>query len=127
MAQVYQAADGQWIVYNNGIKRYFATQMEAEIMDRKLKFATEVQDFSREFSLMVERAPAFKDIWDDREYLAGADNKAIIDADVESLGITAAQLASFISFTPQLLNLMGNLAVTTGDYSATLNKLRDDM
>lgn len=127
MSRVYQATDGQWIVYNNGIKRYFATRMEAEIMSEKITYVESVQDFSTAISQLIEQLSAFQSVYADRGYgLGGADE--ITDTDLESLGITAAELAAFITpFAPQLVNFANNLAVTTGDYSVTLNKLRTDI
>lgn len=127
MATVYQASDGQWIVYNNGIKTYFANEAEAMIMSEKIKFAEEVQAFSNEFSALVEKTPMFQSVYADREYGSGLADE-ILDADIESLGITAVELAAFITpFANQLFNFMNNLTVTAGDFSVTLNKLRTDI
>lgn len=124
--RVYQSEDGQWIVYNNGIKTYFATQSEALIMSEKIKFAEEVQAFVNAFTSLEEDAPSFQGVWGDREYLIGTDGKAITDPDIESLGITKDELTAFIAFVPQLYNFMHNLPIVVGDYSATMNKLRTD-
>lgn len=127
MSRVYQATDGQWIVYNNGIKTYFTTRMEAEIMNGKITYAERVQAFSTTISQLVEQLPKFQSVYADREYGSG-DADEITDADLASLGITAAELAAFITpFAPQLINFMNNLAVAQGDYSVTLNKLRTDL
>ena len=123
---VYQASDDQWIVYNNNIKTYFATQGEAIAMSSKIKFAEQVQEFVDSFCALEEDAPSFQEVWDDREYLSGEDGKAITTEDIESLGITKAELTAFITFVPQLFNFMHNLEITGGDYSATLNQLRTD-
>ncbi len=128
MATVYQSADGQWIVFNNDIKTFFATQPEAITMSEKIKFAEEVQEFSTAFALLVEKLPTFQKVWSDREYLSGTGDLAIIDADIESLGITKAQLTAFISpFVEQLQNFNGNLSVTTNDYAAVISALRTDL
>jgi len=126
---VYQAGDGRWLVINNGIKsRYFATQMEAQAMNDKLTFATEAKEFSTAISLLAEKLPTFQKVWADREYLSGADDKAITDEDLEGLGITKAELTAFITpFALQLQNFVGNQPVTQGDYAATLSKLRTDV
>ncbi|KKL14752.1 hypothetical protein LCGC14_2512510 [marine sediment metagenome] len=128
MAAVYESSDGQWIIYNNGIKTYFATQAEAMNMSEKLTFATEVQEFSTAISLLVEKLPTFQKVWADREYLSGAGEKAITDADLESLGITKVQLTAFITpFASELQDFMGNQPVTQADYAATLSALRTDV
>lgn len=129
MARVYKAADGRWIVFNNGIKSgYFTTQAEAMNMSEKLTFATEVQEFSTAISLLTEKLPAFQKVWADREYLGGTGDKAITDADLESLGITKAQLSAFITpFAEELQDFLGNQPVTQADYAATLSALRTDI
>jgi len=52
----------------------------------------------------------------------GAD--AIADADLAVHDMTAAEFTSYITLIQQLDNFMTNAAVTTGDYKATLNKMR---
>lgn len=129
MARVYKAADGRWLVISNDIKSgYFNTEGEAMNMSDKLTFATEVQEFSTAISLLVEKLPTFQKVWADREYLSGTDGKAITDADLESLGITKAQLTAFITpFAEELQDFVGNEPVTQGDYAATLSALRTDV
>lgn len=95
-------------------------------MNEKVRFAEKVQAFVNTFCALEEDAPSFQSVWDDREYLSGTDGKAITDTDIESLGITKDELTAFITFVPQLFNFMHNLAITGGDYSATMNKLRTD-
>lgn len=97
-------------------------------MSDKLIFATEVQEFSTAISLLIEKLPTFKKVWDDREYLSGAGDKAITDGDLVSLGITKAQLAAFITpFAEELQDFVGNQPVIQGDYAATLSALRTDV
>ena len=128
MVRVYKSADTQWIVVNNGIKTFFATQPEAVTMSEKIDFAKEVQEFSTTFALLAEKLPSFQKVWADREYLSGAGDLAIIDEDIESLGITKAQLTAFISpFAVQLENFVGDQPVTKADYAATLSALRTDL
>ncbi len=97
-------------------------------MSEKLTFATEVQEFSTAISLLAEKLPTFQKVWADREYSSGADGKAITDEDLESLGVTKAQLTAFITpFALQLQNFVNNQPVTQGDYAATLSRLRIDV
>ena len=51
----------------------------------------------------------------------------IVDADVSSLDIKAADVASGITLGQQLANFLANSAVTTGNYQATVNALRTGM
>ncbi|MHC4687507.1 MAG: hypothetical protein ACYTEW_24845 [Planctomycetota bacterium] len=125
---VYQSGDGQWIVFNNGIKTFFSDESEAINMSEKIKFATEVQEFSTAIALLAEKLDTFQSVWASREYLAGAGDLAITDGDLQSLGITKAQLTAFINpFAVQLANLFGNQPVAQGDYQATIDKLRTDV
>ncbi len=128
-SRVYQAADGRWLVIHNDIKSgYFTLESEAQNMSDKLTFASEVQEFSTALSLLVEKLPTFQKVWADREYLSGAGDKAITDTDLESLGITKAQLAAFITpFSEELQDFVGNQPVTQADYAATLSALRTDV
>jgi hypothetical protein len=125
---VYQSANGQWIVFSNGIKTFFSDESEAINMSEKIKFATEVQEFSTAIALLAEKLDTFQSVWASREYLAGAGDLAITDGDIQSLGITKAQLTAFINpFAVQLANLFGNQPVTQGDYQATIDQLRTDV
>lgn len=124
---VYQAADGQWIVYNNGIKSpYFNTEAEALIMADKIEFAKKVQ------AVNTTIAQLFLDTKDlDSVYFSegfdGAGSDPITDADLVSLGITAAELALGDTLFQQIQNMRNNSAVTSGDYQATVNALRSDL
>jgi hypothetical protein len=125
---VYQSSDGQWIVFNNGIKTFFIDESEAINMSEKIKFATEVQEFSTTIALLVEKLDTFQSVWASREYLAGAGDLAITDGDLQSLGITKAELTAFINpFAIQLANFFGNQPVTQADYQSTIDKLRTDI
>lgn len=96
-------------------------------MSEKIKFAESVQDFSIAISLLIEQLPKFQSVYADREYGSGGADE-ITDADLESLGITAVELAAFITpLALQLVNFVSNQPVTQGDYSVTLNKLRTDV
>ncbi len=96
-------------------------------MSDKITFAEEVQAFSTQFSALVEKVAVFQSVYADRFYGSGGADE-ILDTNIESLGITAAELASFITpFAGQLFNFMNNLTVTEGDFSVTLNRLRTDI
>lgn len=128
MAIVYQASDGRWLVFSNNVKsNYFNTESEAMIMSEKIKFAEEVQAFSNEFSLLIEKVLTFQSVFAHREYGSGQADE-MTNVDLVSLGITAAEVFAFITpYCPEISNFMNNLPVVQGDYSATLNKLRTDI
>ncbi len=96
-------------------------------MSEKIKYAKSVQDFSIAISLLIEQLPKFQSVYADRGYGSGGTDE-ITDVDIESLGITSAELAAFVTpFALQLANFVTNQPVAQGDYSVTLNKLRTDI
>lgn len=48
----------------------------------------------------------------------------IVQADLDPHDMTLAEFTNYITFIQQLKNFVGNTAVTTGDYAATLNAMR---
>jgi hypothetical protein len=62
----------------------------------------------------------------DRGYGSGGTNE-ILDSDLVDAGLTAANIASFITLAQQLQALRNGQAVAVGDYDATLNTLRRDI
>ena len=124
---VYQAADGRWLVYNNGIKSsYFNTESEARNMATKLTFSSKAQ------SLATTLAQASNDLddlvtvyYDEGFNSGGAD--PIANGNIESLGITAVELGNMITFAEQFNDFLNNAAVATLDRDPTLNAMRTDL
>ncbi len=128
MATVYQAGDGQWIVFSNGIKTYFLNtqELEAQAMANKISFAEKAQDISTRLANIFDEATDLRSVYFDRGYNdVGSD--PIIDGDISSLGITAANIASFTTMAEQLANFANNAPVSADDYDATVNALRTDI
>lgn len=125
--RVYQAGDGRWIVLAiDGTKTYFNDENEAIDMANKQDFAKKAQQISGDLANLISDAKDLTNIYFDRTYDSGGGDE-IIDADLSGLGITAANLASFITLAQQLANFEENSAVTTGDYGNTLNIMRVDV
>ncbi len=125
--RVYQAGDGRWLVFNNGIKSdYFTLESEAENMATKITFATQAQLDATTLAQVADKLANLETVYFDRGYNSGG-SSPIADVDIASLNITAAQLASLITLIQQLNNFVGNSAVTTADYDATLNAVRSDV
>lgn len=124
---VYRAADGRWLIFNNGIKSaYFNTESEALSMANKIEYAKKVQ------AVCTTIAQLFLDTKDlDSVYFSegfdGAGSDPIIDGDLISLGIIAAELALGDTLFQQIQNLRNNDPVTAGDYQSTVNALRSDL
>lgn len=92
----------------------------------KVTFAQVVQSSATALDDLIDSTDDIVKAFFDRGYnVGGAD--PLVDADFTSLGITAANISSFITLAQQLSNFRSNLAVTQGDYQATLNKLRTDI
>jgi len=56
---------------------------------------------------------------------AGSD--PIVDGDISMLGISAVDLAAFVTMATQLLNFTNNVAVTQADYQITIDNMRTDV
>jgi hypothetical protein len=126
-SQVYQAADGRWIVFNNGIKSdYFTLESEAQTMATKITWAGQAQTDATTLAQVADRLANLETVYFDRGYDSGGSNP-ITNDDVVSLNVTAADLAALITLIQQLNNFLGNSAVTAGDYDATLNTVRTDV
>lgn len=127
MVLVYQAADGRWLVFNNDIKSdYFTLESEAQNMATKLTWAGQAQTDATALAQVADKLANLETVYFDRGYDSGGSNP-ITNDDVISLNITAADLGSLITLIQQLNNFLGNLTVSTADYDATLNTVRNDV
>lgn len=126
-AQVYQAADDRWLVFNNGIKSdYFIDESEAQTMATKLTFAGKAQDSATTMANIGDQLADLYSVYFDRGYNSGGANP-ITDDDLASLGMTAVQLGNLITLAEQFANFLGNAAVAQDDYDVTLNAIRTDI
>ena len=92
-------------------------------MSDKLNYAGAMRAFADTLATLRHQAEDFDKIYFDRGYNSGGADP-IADEDVSGLGITAANVASGITLSQQLVNFFGNAAVTQGDYQSTINALR---
>lgn len=95
-------------------------------MANKLLFAQTGQRLATTLADTISEADEWVSAYFDRTYGSGGAAE-IVDGDVSSLGITAANLAALVTLSQQLKNFRDNAAVTQGDYGSTLSKMRTDL
>lgn len=122
---VYQDALGSWVLFDGESKHVFATQSEAVEMSEKLIFAARMQSEATSVAQAIANLDELVAVYFDRSYNTG--ESAIVDADVEALGLIAADIGSGITLAQQLKNLRDNAVVDQADYGATLSALRTDI
>jgi len=88
-------------------------------MSNKTRYASRAQDMASIFSNLADDISSLQAIYFDRGYNAGAAD-ALTDADVEALGITAADVTGMITFAGALETFM---AANRG----YLSKMRNDL
>ncbi len=88
-------------------------------MSNKTRYASRAQDMASIFSNLADDIGSLQAIWFDRAYNGGAADE-LTDADVESLGITAADVTGMITFAGALETF---LAANRG----YLSKMRNDL
>lgn len=127
---VYQAANGKWLLFNNGIKSgYFNLEGEAITMADKIKYASQAQTFCTSLAQLFKNAPDLEGVYFD-EGFDGIGSDPITDIDIVSLGITAANLAAFITVAQQLQKFDigdGGDPVITNNYGVSVNAMRTDV
>jgi hypothetical protein len=124
---VYQASDGQWIVFNDGIKSgYFSLEIEAQNMADKIKFSSKAQALATTLAQASNELDDLVTVYFDEGFNGGGSDP-IIDGDIVSLGITAVELGNMITFAQQFNDFLNNAAVATLDRDPTLNAIRTDV
>ncbi len=115
-----------WLIrFDDGTSLIVSTEKEAVTMATKIGWAQRAQTMSNNLAVVLNSAADLESSYFDRGYNAGP--TAITDSDVESLGITAANVSSFITMSQQLAKFVGNEVVTQGDYDSTINAMRTDV
>ena len=88
-------------------------------MSNKSQYARRAQDMAAIFSSLSDDIAALQAVWFDRAYNGGGADE-LTDADVEALGITAADVTGMITFAGALETFM---AANRG----YLSKMRNDL
>lgn len=115
---VYRSADGQWIVYNNGIKTYFSTQREAIAMSEKIEFAEKTIELSGTLISVIKELPTIEKLWALNNYLT-----TMTDPDIASTGKTKAEIEAFITFITNFNKFLTANTITPAIYQDTLYNL----
>jgi hypothetical protein len=122
----YPLTGDQWGLFVDGTELVFDTIVEVMRSMSKITFASQAQSAAARLAAVIDDLESLSSVYYDRGYDSGGAD-AIADADVEALGLAAAELTAFVTMADQLTNFRDNLAVTTGDYGATINQVRDDV
>lgn len=83
---------------------------------------TKARTLSAEMETLADRIERLRQYYIDNLY-GSSSAEEIIDSDLTDVGITAVQLASFITFAENLDKLLNNQVPTQADYSVTLRTL----
>jgi len=92
----------------------------------KITFAADAQEVCNSLGKALNDCDNLFSTFFDRGYNSGGGDP-IIDGDIASLKITAADLGGFINLAEQINKLMNNLAVTQSDWGSVVNKMRTDI
>lgn len=83
---------------------------------------TKARILSAEMETLADRIERLHQYYIDNIFGSGGAEE-IIDADLTDVGITAAQLASFVTFAENLDKFLNNQVATQADFSVTLRTL----
>ena len=115
--QIYQDALGNWIVFINDTKYRFDTESEAVQMANKLKLAQAIIAQAQAIAPVMDEAPdVVQEFFDSGVTFA--------DADVEPLGITAAQLVSVITMLENFNKFFAGTTPANAQYRVNVNAVR---
>lgn len=96
-------------------------------MSEKVTFIKQLRGDASNLAVLFRNVSDRAPLYFDRGYNAAGDNP-ITDADAQAAGLSGtSEVDAMITLLQQLDNFLGNSAVSTGDYSSTLNNLRDDI
>lgn len=116
---VYRAADGRWLVFNNGIESaYFNTEAEALEMSEKIEFAEKTIELSGTLISVIKELPTIEKLWALNNYLT-----TMTDPDIASTGKTKAEIEAFITFITNFNKFLTADTITPAIYQDTLYNL----
>jgi len=126
---IYQRSDGKYILVAGPLETdeyAFDTYEEANMSARKVQFTQKLQEISTQLAGVADVVADIHKLYFDRGYNAGG-AEPIIDEDIQTTGLKAADVVSIIVLLEQFNNFVSSQPVATGDYKSTLNKVRTDI
>ncbi len=122
--------DGEkWYVVMDGLgidRIYFDTAQEAFNMSSKVTFVNSLRNLVTELARVSDSIPDMVQIYFDRGY-NGAGDDPIIDADLEEINLTAADVAAIATLMQNYEKFTeGDESLVDAVYRITLNKYRND-
>lgn len=123
MKEPYQDANDRWVVYDGVKKTVFNTKMEADVMVSKVEFAQKVQTLATTLVEAAESSSSLLQRSDDCGFGANESNE-IVDGDISSTGMSAAQLAAALTCLDHYIKFMVGETVTPEVHRVTLNSIR---
>jgi len=115
--RIYQAADERWILWTDSEKIFFNTQAEAIRAMDKLKLAQAVVYQTQLHIKAMDEGP---DVL--QEYFDSG--VTFVDADVEALGITAADVVNCLTMLENAGKFYAGNTPTNAVYRSTVNAVR---
>ena len=114
--RIYESATG-WVVWTGTNKLSFATESEARNMATKLELAKSIiYQAQLHAKIMDENPDVLQEYFDLGE--------SFVDADVESLGVTAAQVNSCLALLENAGKFYSGGSPTNAVYRVTVNSVR---
>ena len=93
-------------------------------MSEKISFVLRVQELVEHLATAMDAGPDMVQLFTDRTYGSGGANE-ILDADIASTGLTAADLVSGVVLLQNFVRFCNNdAAMVSGEYRVTVNKVR---
>jgi len=111
--------DGKWTAWDQATdyKRSFDTRMEAELMAQKLELAKALIAQAQALAPVMDAAPDVV-----QEYFDAS--ITFVDADVEALGVTAAQVVALITLLENVNKFFSGDSPTNAQYRININAVR---
>lgn len=97
-------------------------------MSEKVTFIKQLRNDASSLAVLFRNVSDRAPLYFDRGYNPSGGADPITDLDAQAAGLSStSEVDAMITLLQQIDNFLGNSAVSTGDYSATLNNMRDDL